>query len=125
MIRLSKEQILLLHHAVIERYGGVHGIRDENMLDSAINAPFQSFGDQDLFPTVIEKSVRLGYGLVKNHPFIDGNKRIGALSMLTLLDLNHLSLDSSNEELASVFLCIAEGTLDLDGLLKWVMNKII
>ena len=83
MIRLSREQILMLHHQLIERYGGSHGIRDEGMLDSALSAPFQSFGETDFYPTTQEKAVRLAYGLVMNHPFHDGNKRIGALAMLT------------------------------------------
>lgn len=92
MIVLSKEQIFLLHKSLIEIYGGTPGVRDEGLLDSALNAPFQSFGGADFFPSIVEKAARLGYGLVKNHPFHDGNKRIGALVMLTMLDLNHLIL---------------------------------
>ena len=76
MIILSRDQILLMHHALIERYGGIHGIRDEGLLNSALNAPFQTFDNKDLYPTIAEKAVRLGYGLVMNHPFHDGNKQI-------------------------------------------------
>ena len=67
MIRLSREQILLLHYHLIDRYGGSHGIRDEGMLDSALNTPFKSFGETEFYPTTQEKAVRLAYGLVMNH----------------------------------------------------------
>ncbi|MBQ7370808.1 MAG: type II toxin-antitoxin system death-on-curing family toxin, partial [Blautia sp.] len=100
---LSRHQIEILHGELIERYGGIHGVRDEGLLDAALNAPFQSFGGQDLFPTIPEKACRLGYGLVKNHPFHDGNKRIGALAMLVMLDLNHISLHTDSKELADLF----------------------
>ena len=111
MIRLSREQILMLHHQLIERYGGSHGIRDEGMLDSALSAPFQSFGETDFYPTTQEKAVRLAYGLVMNHPFHDGNKRIGALAMLTMLDLNHISLKTNSAELTEVFLQLASDNM--------------
>lgn len=123
MIRLSREQILMLHHQLIERYGGSHGIRDEGMLDSALSAPFQSFGETDFYPTTQEKAVRLAYGLVMNHPFHDGNKRIGALSMLTMLDLNHISLKTNSAELTEVFLQLASGVLKEKDLLAWVLSK--
>ena len=123
MIRLSREQILMLHHQLIERYGGSHGIRDEGMLDSALSAPFQSFGETDFYPTTQEKAVRLAYGLVMNHPFHDGNKRIGALAMLTMLDLNHISLKTNSAELTEVFLQLASGVMKEKDLLAWVLSK--
>ena len=123
MIRLSREQILMLHHQLIERYGGSHGIRDEGMLDSALSAPFQSFGETDFYPTTQEKAVRLAYGLVMNHPFHNGNKRIGALAMLTMLDLNHISLKTNSAELTEVFLQLASGVLKEKDLLAWVLSK--
>ncbi|MDR2568732.1 MAG: Fic family protein, partial [Oscillospiraceae bacterium] len=76
MKKLSKEQVLLLHCELINAHGGSDGIRDESLLDSAISAPFQTFGGQSMFPSIQQKAVRLGYGLIMNHPFIDGNKRI-------------------------------------------------
>ena len=123
MIRLSREQILMLHHQLIERYGGSHGIRDEGMLDSALSAPFQSFGETDFYPTTQEKAVRLAYGLLMNHPLHDGNKRIGALAMLTMLDLNHISLKTNSAELTEVFLQLASGVLKEKDLLAWVLSK--
>lgn len=78
MIKLTREQIIVLHAQLIRETGGTDGIRDEGLLDSALNAPFQSFGGTDSFPSIQQKAVRLGFGLVKNHAFVDGNKRIGA-----------------------------------------------
>lgn len=78
MIRLSREQIIMLHTQLINETGGTDGIRDEGLLDSALNAPFQGFGCVDKFPSIQQKAARLGFGLIKNHAFIDSNKRIGA-----------------------------------------------
>ena len=81
MIRLSKHQILLIHDQLIAETGGSSGLRDEGMLDSALNSPFQTFGGEDVYPSLQQKAARLCFGLVKNHPFVDGNKRIGAHAM--------------------------------------------
>lgn len=123
MICLSREQILAMHAELINRYGGTHGIRDEGLLDSALNAPFQSFGETEFYPTVQEKAVRLAYGLVMNHPFHDGNKRIGALAMLAMLKLNHISLKIDSGELTETFLCLADGKLEEKELLAWVLLR--
>ena len=88
MIRLSKSQILLIHDQLITETGGSSGLLDEGLLDSALNAPFQTFGEEDVYPSLQQKAARLCFGLVKNHPFVDGNKRIGAHAMLVFLALN-------------------------------------
>jgi len=88
MKKLTREQILLLHSELISAHGGGNGIRDKSLLDSAIATPFQTFDGQSMFPSIQQKSVRLGFGLIMNHPFIDGNKRIGAHVMLTMLAMN-------------------------------------
>ena len=88
MIRLSKPQILLLHEQLVAETGGSSGLRDEGMLDSALNTPFQTFAGKDVYPSLQQKAARLCFGLVKNHPFVDGNKRIGAHVMLVFLALN-------------------------------------
>ena len=121
---LSREQLLLLHSQLINRYGGTHGVRDEGLLDSALNAPFQGFGDYEFYPTVTDKAVRLGYGLIENHPFHDGNKRIGALAMLTLLDLNNIQLEATNLELEQIILDVAAGTIDYKAFHTWVLAHI-
>ena len=79
MIRLSYDEILSLHSKLVQRYGGSDGIHDARALDAALNTPFQTFGGMELYPTVIDKAVRLAYGMITDHPFIDGNKRIGAI----------------------------------------------
>ncbi len=92
MIKLTKEQILILHSQLIEATGGCDGIRDEGLLDSAIKTPFQSFGGKELYSSIQSKAARLCYGLVKNHAMIDGNKRIGAHAMLVFLAVNGYEL---------------------------------
>ncbi|MBR3247126.1 MAG: type II toxin-antitoxin system death-on-curing family toxin [Clostridiales bacterium] len=122
MITLTKEQVLLLHKCIYDRYGGSYGVRDEGLLDSALEAPFQTFAGQDLYPTDMDKIVRFGYGLIGNHPFHDGNKRIGALALLTLLELNGYSIDSTNKEFADIIYSVASGSegKDYEDLLIWV-----
>ena len=121
---LKKRQILLLHSALIAESGGSDGVRDEGLLDSAVNTPFQTFSGQDLYPTVLEKAVRLGFGLIRNHPFIDGNKRIGTHAMLVFLSLNSITLSYEDDELISTILSVASGEMDADGLLKWIQQHI-
>ena len=82
---LRKRQVLWLHQQLCEETGGSSGLRDEGLLDSALHAPFQGFGDASAYPSLLQKAARLGYGLIKNHPFFDGNKRIGAHTMLVFL----------------------------------------
>lgn len=121
---LKKRQILLLHSVLIAESGGSDGIRNEGLLDSAVNTPFQTFSGQDLYPTVLEKAVRLGFGLIRNHPFIDGNKRIGTHAMLVFLNLNSITLSYEDDELISTILSVASGEMDADGLLKWIQQHI-
>lgn len=99
MIKLSKEQILKLHSQLIKQTGGSEGVRDHNLLDSALETPFQCFGGEDLYPTIQAKASRLGYGLIKNHAVVDGNKRIGIHAMLVFLALNGIELSYSQTEL--------------------------
>ena len=122
MIRLSKEQILMLHSQLIEEFGGSDGIRDMNLFESAIETPFQSFDGMELYPTIQAKAARLAYGLIKNHCMIDGNKRIGAHSMLVFLALNSVELKYTQKDIYETILSVADGTLDYDGLLKWILE---
>ncbi len=122
MILLSKEQILLLHTQLLEETGGSDGVRDGGLLDSALNAPFHGFGNTDVYPSIQQKAARLGYGLVKNHAFVDGNKRIGAHAMLVFLALNKVELDYTQEELSDIFLKIAAGESGFEDLLHWITN---
>ena len=122
MIILSKEQILFMHKQLIDETGGLDGVRDEALLDSAINAPFQKFGGDDLFPTVQQKAARLCFGIIKNHAFVDGNKRIGAHTMLVFLALNGIEIDYTQKELYQIILDLASGKLELDSLTHWIIE---
>lgn len=121
---LSKQQILMLHSALIAEFGGSDGIRDKGLFDSAINGPFQTFDNQDLYPTVLEKAARLGFGLVQNHPFIDGNKRIGTHAMLVFIDINNISLTYEDDDIIATILSVAAGDLDDCSLLDWLKAHI-
>ena len=124
MITLTKEQIIMLHEAIYERYGGSCGVLNEGMLDSALQAPFQTFGGEELFPDTKDKILRLAYGLIKNHSFRDGNKRIGALVLLVLLELNGWHLNATNEEFSDIIMGIAASEKDDEDLKKWVDSHI-
>ncbi len=119
---LNKRQILLLHEQLIRETGGTAGLRDEGMLESALSAPYQEFQSFTPYPTVQQKAARLGYGLVMNHPFVDGNKRIGTHAMLTLLALNGIELTYSQEELSDFILELAAGIQKYEDLLQWILN---
>ena len=120
MKRPNKKRILKLHGDLIKIFGGIDGIRDENLLDSAIETPFQTFGGQDLYPTLIEKAVRLGYGLIKNHPFLDGNKRIGTHAMLTFLDINGVEIKFDYDELTKIIFNVADNSITYEEFLNWL-----
>lgn len=122
MIVLSKEQILFMHQQLIDETGGLDGVRDEALLDSAINAPFQKFDGKDLFPTVQQKAARLCFGIIKNHAFIDGNKRIGTHTMLVFLALNGIEIVYTQKELYQIILDLTSGKLELDSLTHWIIE---
>lgn len=122
MIRLSKEQVILLHKRLIETTGGSDGIRDIRMLDSALANPFQSFGNKELYPSVQAKAAQLCFGIVKNHPMIDGNKRLGTHVMLVFLALNGYELVYTQQELSGVILDLASGKMDADDILQWIIS---
>ena len=121
---LSKRQILLLHTALIEQTGGSDGVRDEGLLESALHAPFQTFAEQELYPSLLEKAARLGFGLICNHPFVDGNKRIGTHAMLVFLDINQIGICYEDEDSIATILSVASGTLDYNDLLNWLQNHL-
>ena len=122
MTVLTKKQLLRLHSQLIAETGGVDGLRDEGMLESAMNAPFQSFAGEEVYLSLQQKAARLCFGLVKNHPFIDGNKRTGTHAMLVFLALNGIELDYTQEELSGVILSLAAGEIGHGELLRWVIE---
>lgn len=117
---LNKKQILFLHGELIKNFGGLDGLRDEKLLDSAISAPFQTFDGHDLYPNLLEKATQLCYGLIKNHPFFDGNKRIGLHAMLVFLRANNISVKCDEKNLADLIFRIADETLTKKDLLNWL-----
>ena len=122
MKRLSKRQVLLLHGRLLSQSGGLQGVRDEGLLESALEAPFQSFGDTDAYPSLQQKAARLGYGLIKNHPFADGNKRTGTHVMLVFLALNGIELSYTQKELSDIILAVAAGEKEYEDLLVWLLK---
>ena len=122
MIKFSKEKILLLHKLMIAETGGSAGVRDMYMLDSAIESAFATFDGKDLYPSKEEKAAAIGYGLISDHAFIDGNKRIGMYIMLTFLEVNGITLSLSDDDIVSAGLSVASGKMDRNDLLKWITD---
>lgn len=121
MIWVTYNQILLMHNTIIESTGGEFGLRDKNLLESALKSPLQTYDKIELYPSIIKKIARLAYGLTKNHPFIDGNKRIAAHCMLVLLQLNDIQIKYSQQELSDTFLKLASGNLSFENLEDWII----
>ncbi len=122
MIRFSKEKVKLLHKYLAEETGGSIGVRDEGLLESALESVFATFDGVELYPTKEEKGARLGYTLISNHAFVDGNKRIGMYVMLTFLEVNGIRMEATNEEVAEVGMAVAAGNMGYEALLNWVLN---
>lgn len=120
MLRLTVKQVIKLHTQVVMATGGNDGIRDMGLLESAVNAPFQSFGGYDVYPTIYEKAARLGFGLAQNQAFIDGNKRIAAHALMAFLELNNIEIDCTKFELFSVFYKLAASEVTFDDLVDWI-----
>lgn len=122
MIRFSKEKVLLLHQMLAQATGGSIGLRDEALLDAALENAFAGFGDVEFYPTKEEKAARLGYELISNHAFVDGNKRIGMYVMLTFLEVNGIRLECTNEDIVKAGLGVASGTMSAQDLLDWIQE---
>jgi len=122
MIKFSKDKVLLLHKMIAQETGGSIGVRDEALLDAALENAFSGFGDTEFYPTKEEKGARLGYELISNHAFVDGNKRIGVYVMLTFLEVNGIPLECTNEEIVEIGLGVADGKIDYPCLLEWVRS---
>ena len=122
MIKFSREKVLLLHQIISEATGGDPNLRDMGLLDSALESAYQTFDGKELYPTKQEKAARIGYSLISNHAFVDGNKRIGMYVLLTFLETNGIRINPTNEEVARVGLAIASGEMGYDDLLKWICD---
>lgn len=124
MVYFSKDDIIFLHEEMISEFGGSDGIRDDGMLESAIYSSLQTFDSSDLYPNITDKIARLSFGLVMNHLFIDGNKRIASKILDIGLDANGIFLKLTNEEMIEGFLGLASGKIDYPSFLSWIKSRI-
>jgi death-on-curing protein len=115
-VYLSLDQVLALHKAQIDEYGGAHGVREKGGLEAAIARPQMTFGGEDLYPGIADKGAALWHSLVMNHPFIDGNKRIGAMAAEFFLGLNGVDLLATDEELVAATMAAARGEMSAEAL---------
>lgn len=122
MIKFDDNKVLLLHQLITQATGGSEGVRDIGLLDSALESIYATFDGVELYPTKEEKAARLGYSLISNHAFVDGNKRIGMYVMLTFLEANGIHTDADNDEVARVGLSVASGAMKYEDILHWIHN---
>lgn len=122
MIKFSSEKVKLLHQLMAEATGGSVGVRDEGLLDSAIEGAFATFDGIELYPSKEEKAAKLGYSLISNHAFVDGNKRIGVYVMLSFLELNGIRIEASDEDVIVLGLGAADGSMKQEDVLTWINN---
>ena len=120
MTKFTKEKVLLLHQYIAAETGGSVGVRDEGLLESALQSAFATFDGRELYPSKEEKAARIGASLVSNHSFLDGNKRIGMYVMLTFLETNGVRIDCTDEDIVQAGLALAAGTMAYEGLLAWI-----
>ena len=123
MITLNKEHVKRLHTKMLEATGGPDGIRDESLLDSALAAPFQTFDGVEFYPSILEKIAQITYSIVCNHPFVDGNKRIGTYVMLILLELNHINAEFNDDDIVGIGLELASGEMNYNQLRSLIMKR--
>ncbi len=116
------KDILTLHFLSIEDFGGTHGLRDEKLLLSAISRPYQTFDGIELYPTAFDKAAALGESLISNHPFIDGNKRIGLLAMLALLMSEQVKVTANQDDTYQLIIGMSKGEIKFDQIVEWLKN---
>lgn len=122
MIFLTVDEIIMLHEKLIATTGGTPGLRDRGLLESAVWGINAGFDDVEQYPTIEEKAARLAFSLVNNHAFVDGNKRVGVLSLLMTLSLNKIRFNYSQSELIALGLSVADGSMEYNDILQWIRN---
>ena len=122
MILLTVDEVIMLHGKLLEATGGFPGLRDRGLLESAVLSVNAGFEDVERYPTAGEKAARLAYALISNHPFVDGNKRVGVLSMLMMLKLNGVTLRYTQQELIDLGLAAASGRMGYEEILEWILH---
>lgn len=124
MTKFSREKVLLLHQLIAEETGGEVGLRDQALLDAALAAAFSGLADREFYPSKEEKAARLGFDLISNHAFLDGNKRIGMYVMMTFLEANGLTVTATDDDVVEAGLSVAAGKMKYEGLLDWVRRHL-
>ncbi len=122
MIKFSVEKVKLLHQLMAQATGGSVGVRDEGLLDSALESAFATFGGEELYPSKEEKAAKICFSLVSNHAFVDGNKRIGVYVMLSFLELNGIRIEASDADVIRLGLSVADGSMKYEEILEWIKN---
>jgi len=125
MTKFSIDKVLLLHQYIAAETGGSVGLRDEGLLESALEGAFATFEGKELYPTKEEKAARIGASLVSNHAFLDGNKRIGMYVMLTFLEVNGIRVECTDEDIVRAGLSLADGSMDYGKLLVWIRERAV
>jgi len=122
---IDKAFVIKIHEMLINEYGGTHGIRDINGLESAIARPFASFDRTELYPTVFSKAAALIESLISNHPFIDGNKRVGYFCLRFFLRTHNFDIQATQQDKYNFVISIASGKLPFEEIVKWIKEKSI
>ena len=122
---LTLEQVVILHKQIIEQSGGSIGIRDKGILESALAQPYMSYGGQELYPTLIEKVAALGFSLIKNHSFVDGNKRIGHAAIEVTLLMNDYEIQADVNTQEAIILAVAASEISRESFLEWLQNHVV
>ncbi len=122
---LTLNEVLELHRRIIAQSGGALGVLSLSALESALAQPRMTFGAEELYPAIIEKASALGYSIIKNHPFVDGNKRTGHAAIEVFLVLNGFEIDASVDEQERVILQVASGDMDRAAFLAWLRATIV
>ncbi|MCH3956057.1 MAG: Fic family protein [Olsenella sp.] len=124
-LAFSREEVLAIHAATIERFGGLGDLRDEGLLDSALAQPFQTFGGANLYPSAIDKACRYAFGIISNHPFLDGNKRTGAALLGAYLRMSGVDFRPVHAAFLKVMLGVADGSVSYDALVEWTKSVVV
>ena len=120
---ITRAEVLIIHNEVVFAHGGANGVSDVGGLDSAIARPFQSFGGEDLYPSVFEKAAAIGESIIMNHPFIDGNKRTGYVLMETLLRIEGLKITATDDLLYAFVIDISTGNIRFEQIVEWLKQN--
>jgi len=122
---ISVEEVIAIHNLAIERFGGKSNIRDISLLESALNRPFATFDGVDLYSTTLEKAAAVCESIIKNHPFHDGNKRIGFLVLIVIFSKNKIDISANEDDIYDFIIAIAEGKLEYEAIVEWLKNNTV